>query len=147
MSSAAPRAGIPELVAALQKRGTAVALLSGGFRQVIEPIADSLGIPFSHVHANRLLFGADGAFAGFDAAEFTARSGGKAAAVKFLREEFGYETVVMVGDGATDAEARADGAAAAFVAYGGAVHRPAVAAQADWAITDIRDLLAAHDPC
>lgn len=53
-----------ELVESLNYRGVAVALLSGGFRQIIEPIAESLGIPVSHVHANRLLFHADGSYAG-----------------------------------------------------------------------------------
>ncbi len=48
--------GIPQLVKRLQARGTAVYLVSGGFRQIIEPIAESLGIPVSNVFANRLLF-------------------------------------------------------------------------------------------
>ena len=45
-------AGILELVQLLQKRGTAVALVSEGFRQLIDPIATSLDIPTSHVHAS-----------------------------------------------------------------------------------------------
>jgi phosphoserine phosphatase len=49
-------AGIPELVAKLQQQGKAVFLVSGGFRQVIHPIAESLNIPISHVYANQLLF-------------------------------------------------------------------------------------------
>jgi phosphoserine phosphatase len=53
-------------VALLQQRGTAVALVSGGFRQIIEPIAESLDVPKSHVHANRLLFNDDGSYAGAD---------------------------------------------------------------------------------
>jgi phosphoserine phosphatase len=43
-------------VAKLQQQGKAVFLVSGGFRQVIHPIAESLGIPLSHVYANQLLF-------------------------------------------------------------------------------------------
>lgn len=52
--------GIPELVAALQARGTAVFLVSGGFRQVIHPIAASLGIPLERVYANKILFSVSG---------------------------------------------------------------------------------------
>jgi phosphoserine phosphatase len=137
----ARRAGIAELVEALQNKGTAVALVSGGFRQIIEPIADTLGIPFSHVHANMLKFGEDGAYAGFNDAEFTSRSGGKLEAVKHLKEKHGYETVVIVGDGATDLEARADGGADAFVCYGGAVMRENVARAADWVVTEIQPLI------
>lgn len=49
-------AGIPELVKKLQSQGKAVFLVSGGFRQVIHPIAESLGIPIGNVYANQLLF-------------------------------------------------------------------------------------------
>lgn len=138
-----------ELVKALQDRGTAVALVSGGFRQIIEPIADSLGIPTDHVHANNLLFAADGSYGGFDEAEFTSRTGGKAEACKALRAAHGYKCVVMVGDGATDMEARQPGGAEIFVCYGGVVFREKVAAGADWVIMDIytllRSLTAHHD--
>jgi phosphoserine phosphatase len=51
-----PPAGIPELVAKLQAQGKGVFLVSGGFRQVIHPIAESLDIPVSNVFANNLLF-------------------------------------------------------------------------------------------
>ena len=49
-------AGIPELVAKLQSQGKNVFLVSGGFRQVIHPIAESLNIPVGNVFANNLLF-------------------------------------------------------------------------------------------
>ena len=49
-------AGIPELVSLLQSRGTGVFLVSGGFRVIIDPIADILKIPRDHVYANRILF-------------------------------------------------------------------------------------------
>lgn len=77
--------GIPELVKQLQQQGKAVFLVSGGFRQVIHPIAESLGIPLSHVYANQLLFKEDGSYAGFDRDEFTSRSGGKAEAVRDIK--------------------------------------------------------------
>lgn len=40
----------------LQAQGKNVFLVSGGFRQVIHPIAESLNIPVSNVFANNLLF-------------------------------------------------------------------------------------------
>lgn len=137
--------GIPELVGKLQGKGVGVYLVSGGFRAIIDPIADMLSIPRSHVHANTILFGADGEYAGFDTKEFTSRSGGKAAAVRAIRSATGAETVIAIGDGATDVEARADGGAVAFVGYGGGVERPAVAAAADWFVTRIADLTEALD--
>lgn len=47
----------------------------------------------------------------------------------------------MVGDGATDAEARQPGGADIFIGFGGAVRRPAVAAAADWFVMSIQPLL------
>ncbi len=43
-------------MAKLQSQGKNVFLVSGGFRQVIHPIAESLNIPVSNVFANNLLF-------------------------------------------------------------------------------------------
>jgi phosphoserine phosphatase len=141
--------GIPELLATLARRGKRVYLISGGFRQIIHPLAESLNIPLERVYANQLLFNgadnADGSYAGFDPAEFTSRSGGKREAVAAARAAAGGLPggVVMVGDGATDAEARAPGGADAFVGYGGVVRRAAVAARADWYVMDIAAITAA----
>jgi phosphoserine phosphatase len=79
--------------------------------------------------------------AGFDAEEFTSRSGGKAEACKHLKKEFGYKVVAMVGDGATDAEARCKNGADIFVCYAGVVFRDNVAKEADWVIVDIEELI------
>ncbi|CAM9793863.1 unnamed protein product [Ectocarpus fasciculatus] len=105
-------AGISDLVSALHERGVVVYLVSGGFRQMIAPVADQLSIPRGNIFANRLLFGdgsSDGAtpgtYVGFDADEPTSRDGGKAKVIDLLSKEFGYKCVVMVGDGATDMQA------------------------------------------
>jgi len=133
--------GIPQLVALLQSQGKAVFLVSGGFRQVIHPIAESLNIPVDNVFANQLLFKEDGSYAGFDPEEFTSRSGGKAEAVRHIKAKFGYKTIAMVGDGATDLEARQPDAADIFIGYGGVVERPNIAAEADWYIYQIQPLI------
>jgi phosphoserine phosphatase len=137
--------GIPELVARLHARGTAVFLVSGGFRAIINPIADALSIPRERVHANTVLFDAGtGEYAGFDRTEHTSRSGGKLAAVQAIRASApggGLDPVVAIGDGVTDAEAAAPGGADIFIGYGGVVERPAVAARADWFVTDIQTLI------
>ena len=58
-----------------------------------------------------------------------------------LQEQFGFKLLVMVGDGATDLEARQPGGADMFIGYGGVVERPSIASKADWYIYNIRDLL------
>jgi hypothetical protein len=49
-------AGIPELVKRLQELRKDVFLVSGGFRPIINPIAEMLGIPLDHVYANTILY-------------------------------------------------------------------------------------------
>ena len=47
----------------------------------------------------------------------------------------------MIGDGATDLDARLHGPAAAFIGYGGVSVREKVKAQADWFISSFDELL------
>lgn len=46
--------GIKELITALQSRGIAVYLISGGFRELTLPIARELGVHADNVFANRM---------------------------------------------------------------------------------------------
>lgn len=133
--------GIPELVKLLRAQGKKVFLVSGGFRQIIHPLAESLDIPLTNVFANVILFKQDGSYDGFDETEFTCRSGGKPAAIRHIKEKFGLQSIVMVGDGATDMEARLDGAAELFVGFGGVVERKNIAEKADWYIYEIQQMI------
>jgi phosphoserine phosphatase len=125
--------GVRELVATLHARGTHVFLVSGGFTQMIFPVAQELAIPRERVFANTLLFGEDGAYAGFDTSAPTCRDGGKAEVMRRLKERFGGGGIVMVGDGATDLQAKPP--ADCVIGYGGVVARAAVKEKADWFVT------------
>ena len=81
--------GISELVSALQQKDKRVYLVSGGFRQMINPVADAVNIARDNIFANSLLFGDDGAYAGFDETEPTSRAGGKAEVVVSLKAQHG----------------------------------------------------------
>ncbi|XP_019710005.1 phosphoserine phosphatase, chloroplastic isoform X2 [Elaeis guineensis] len=96
--------GISDLIKKLKAENTDVYLISGGFRQMINPVAVQLGISPENIFANQLLFGSSGEFLGFDTTEPTSRSGGKATAVQQIRKAHGYKKLVMIGDGATDLE-------------------------------------------
>ena len=133
--------GIKELVAKLHAQGKDVHLISGGFRQMIAPVATELGIPSENVHANTIVFNEDGSLKGFDDKEFTSRAGGKADAVKFIKSTKGYKHVVMIGDGATDLEARVSGGADIVIGYGGAQRREKVVAESDWFVTELDTLV------
>mmetsp|Transcript_4827 Transcript_4827/g.7016 ORF Transcript_4827/g.7016 Transcript_4827/m.7016 type:complete len:273 (-) Transcript_4827:43-861(-) len=131
--------GVDTLVTALQKRGTSVYLVSGGFRIMIEPVADVLGVPIGNIYANHILFDDEGLYAGFDKTEPTSASQGKPKALNIIKEAGGYETMIMVGDGATDAEARPP--ADAFIGFGGVAIREPVKEKACWFVYDFEDMI------
>ncbi len=93
-------------IAALAARGWTPVIVSGGFTQAIQPLADYLGV--ARIEAVELKFTADGTYDGFDEAAPTSRSGGKAEVIRKLKQEYRPEKVVMVGDGASDLEAAPD---------------------------------------
>uniref|UniRef100_A0A0G4GDF3 phosphoserine phosphatase n=1 Tax=Chromera velia CCMP2878 TaxID=1169474 RepID=A0A0G4GDF3_9ALVE len=139
--------GVAEVIKRLLSRGTEVFLVSGGFREIIVPLAEKLGIGADHVFANTLLFKEDGSFDCFDPKQPTSRDMGKAAAMAQVRTRVAEskgkpeETVValMVGDGATDLQARPP--ADAVIGYGGICMREKVKNEADWFITEFASLL------
>ena len=132
--------GMPELINLLQNKKKHVYLVSGGFRQMIHPVAETLNIPLTRVFANNLLFDdVSGAYKGFDPNEPTSRAGGKAVVIGKLIESFGYDPIIMIGDGATDLEARPP--ASAFIGYGGVVVRETVKKGSDWYVLNINELI------
>lgn len=136
--------GITQLVKSLHDRGVVVYLVSGGFRSLIEPVAEKLNIPLTNIFANRLKFYFNGEYAGFDENEPTSRSGGKGLVIRRLKEQHGYQRLVIIGDGATDAEASppADG----FIGFGGNVVREEVRKRASWYVTNFDELLTTLAP-
>lgn len=131
--------GMRPLIRRLQQRGVDIYFVSGGFTVMIEPIAELLGVPTNNIFANTILFDEAGNYKDFDRTAPTSMSGGKPLVVAHLRETRGYKTIVMIGDGATDMDARPP--ADAFIGYGGVQVRPKVKAGADWFITSWREVL------
>ncbi|XP_074317066.1 phosphoserine phosphatase, chloroplastic [Silene latifolia] len=133
--------GIADLVKKLKAKNIDVYLVSGGFRQMINPVASILEIPLENIFANQMLFGSSGELLGFDENEPTSKSGGKPIAVQRIRKAHGYKTLGMIGDGATDLEARQPGGADLFICYAGVQLREPVAAKADWLVFSFKDLI------
>src|SRR5690606_10608716 len=120
--------GARTLLRTLKRLGYQVALVSGGFTQVVEPIAADLGVDF--VAANTLEV-VDGRLTGEVDGEIVDRAG-KAQALRRFAEEagVGLEQTVAIGDGANDLDMLAvAGLGVAFNA------KPVVRAQADTAVS------------
>ncbi|CAF2106150.1 unnamed protein product [Rotaria magnacalcarata] len=129
--------GISELINLLHERHVPVYLITGGFHSIVDPVAKQLNIPLKNVFANRLLFHADGSYAGFDENEMTSDSGGKGCVIKYLKTKYNYQRIIMIGDGATDMEANADG----FIGFGGNVVREKVRDNAPWFVNSFYQLI------
>ena len=117
----------------LRARGWTPLIISGGFRQAIRPLADSLGI--TQVEAVDLYFSPDGAYTGFDSAYPSTRSGGKPAIIARLREQHAPERVVMIGDGVSDLETQPF--VDLFIGYGGFTARERVKREAGAFVTSL----------
>jgi phosphoserine phosphatase len=118
-----------ETVAALMSIGVGVRVVSGGLRPPVEAIAAELGIAADRVYAVGISFDGGGEYAGFESTSPLARSGGKEVVIRSMDLP---RPALLVGDGATDAEARP--AVDAFAAYMGVAFRPTVAAVADFVL-------------
>jgi phosphoserine phosphatase len=126
--------GVPELIAGVHGAGGAICVVSGGFHELLDPLAARLGL--DAWKANRLEV-ADGVLTGrVDGPIIDAEA--KAVALREWASEFGVPLAhtVAIGDGANDLRMMA--AAALGVAFDA---KPAVRAAADVVLRD-RDLAA-----
>ncbi|PNI09528.1 phosphoserine phosphatase SerB [Arthrobacter sp. AFG7.2] len=119
--------GATELVAAFKAAGHVVAVVSGGFNQILEPIAAELGLDYWQANELEII---DGALTGKVLGAVVDR----AAKEKYLREwaaaeGIALEHTVAVGDGANDLDML--GAAGIGIAFNA---KPAVRAVADAAV-------------
>lgn len=130
--------GVQEFVEQLQASGKDVFLVSGGFRIMIEPVAHILKIPIDNIVANTILFQENGDYRDFDPNEPTSQDMGKPKALQMIQKSKGYQKMIMIGDGATDAQAKPP--ATSFIGFGGVAVREKVKAAADWFVTDFQDL-------
>lgn len=120
-----------DVVRALDAEGIDVRIVSGGLRPAVLAVAAALGVPEERVAAVDLQFEEDGSYRGFDASSPLSRSGGKGAVIAAWQPAVPRPSM-LVGDGATDLEARP--AVDAFVAFAGVVRRRDVVASADHVI-------------
>jgi len=118
-----------------------VVILSGGFREVIAPVAELLGVSPDRVLCNDLIYDADGRVTGVDDANPLSHADGKPAVIHALNLS---GRVVMVGDGWNDAEVKLAGAADAFYAFTEVARRPSVIEVADAEAASLDEVLHAE---
>jgi phosphoserine phosphatase len=127
--------GAREAIFRLRGEGVAVALVSGGIRQAIRPLARELGFSDGSLHAVSISFDDAGEFLGYDETSPLATQHGKRDVVAMLQPP---RPSLAIGDGATDAAMR--GATDAFAAFTGFVRREPVVRVADYVVASFREL-------
>ncbi|MDX2375286.1 phosphoserine phosphatase SerB [Microbacterium sp. LRZ72] len=122
-----PTPGVDRLIAAAHERGGIVAVVSGGFHEILDTVAPGLGV--DRWRANRLSQ-RDGALTGQVDGEIV-DAAGKARALRAWADEYGVPLArtIAIGDGANDLEMM--GVAGLGLAFNA---KPTVRAQADLVI-------------
>ena len=124
-----------------QENAANIVIISGGFREIIAPVAERLGVSPDRVLCNDLMYDAEGRVTGADDANPLAHADGKSKAIASLKLP---HPIVMVGDGWNDAEVKLSGAADRFYAYTEVVRRPKVVEVADAEAPSMDELLFAE---
>lgn len=129
----APRA--LETLTELRARGIDLAMVSGGLREAILPLARELGVDEQRVHAVSIFFDEEGNYAGFDEGSLLTRQDGKRQTVR----DMGLKgPILAVGDGMTDCAIKP--VVDSFAAFTGFMRREPVVQRADFVIENFDQL-------
>lgn len=115
-----------------------VLIISGGFKEFIEPIVKSYHIDASCVFANTFIYDKKNNIIGADETNFLAQEKGK---VKLLKQLKLSGNVIMIGDGYTDFEVFESGMANDFYAYTENISRPSVIAKSGKVAPSLDEIL------
>ena len=133
--------GMPGIVSHLTRAGQQVRIMSGGFTEMIAPVAEVLGLAPEHIYANTFTK-RTGVVTGIDFDNPLSRSSGKAETITRLKADHAG-SVICIGDGISDAIPYLNGVADDFWGFFQHHDRPKVRAKATRSF-DSAAALAAH---
>lgn len=125
-----------ETLAQLKQDGWRLIILSGGFKPLIEPLAELLDV--ERVEAVPLTLDEAGAYVDFGRDYPTTRNGGKPEIISSLIQEYSADKCIMVGDGISDLECKS--IVDLFIGFCGYVKRDKVVAGAEKYVTELKQL-------
>ena len=126
----------------IQKCADRIYVITGGFREFVEPILEQLKIPIHHLYANTFKFDSEGNIVGFDENNPLSLAGGKVEVAKQLGH---LRPLIVVGDGYTDYQIKEADAADKFYCFAEIVKRPSVSEKANRVVYGIDEVLAEAD--
>ncbi len=115
-------------------------IISGGFLEIIYPVANTLGIPHANCFANNFTYDGN-KIVGFDQENILAQNGGKPKIVAQILAQKSYTKIFMVGDGYTDLEVAKANSKVTFCGFGGHAARESVIKEAENFFYDVGDLI------
>ena len=124
-----------ETLSALQAEGIELAMVSGGLREAILPLARELAIDEERVFAVSVFFDNKGEYAGFEEGSLMTQQSGKRTTVANMGLK---DPILAVGDGITDSEIKP--VVASFAAFTGFARREPVIERADFVIENFDQL-------
>lgn len=132
--------GIEKCIQFLQENNQEVFLLSSGFQEYLQPLAEKLGIPKEHVFGNKFLYDQTGKVIGADETNPLITADGKRHVITDYKKEKNEKGFfIMVGDGINDLATRT--IVNCCIGFGAHKIRKKVQQSADRFVTNTRDLL------
>ena len=113
-------------------------IVSGGFKEIINPIIKQFKIPLENVYANTFEFDDSGNIIGFDEDNILARDHGKVALLKSINLE---GDIYVIGDGYTDLQIKRAGLANKFYAFTENIQRESILENADYVTPSFDEFL------
>lgn len=113
-------------------------ILSGGFKEFVQPVVKDFGILPSHIFANTFKFNKKGVITGFDTKNLLSKNDGKVFAVKKLKLK---GEIIAIGDSFTDLQIKRMGAAKRFIAFTENIEREIAVKNADQVVRSFDEFL------
>jgi len=114
-------------------------IISGGFLEIIYPVAEKLGIKKENCFANNFIFDGEKVI-GFDEKNIMSQNGGKPKIVAEILAKNSYKKTFMIGDGYTDLEVSKTIPQVIFCGFGAHAARESVMKEAQNFFYDVKSL-------
>ena len=118
----------------IRKNRTKIYLVSSGFHEIIDPIAEEFNIIKNHIYANNFVFDDNEIVTGFDDKNVLSMDKGKVEIVKNLNLD---GTIHVIGDGYTDYEIKKEGFADYFYLFVENIKRESLINNADFLVKSL----------
>lgn len=118
----------------IRKNRTKIYLVSSGFHEIIDPIAEEFNIIKNHIYANNFVFDDNEIVTGFDDKNVLSMDKGKVEIVKNLNLD---GTIHVIGDGYTDYEIKKEGFADYFYLFAENIKRESLINNADFLVKSL----------